>query len=128
MVNERMVTLSFDCSAHLIQLRDLASRHADEKPDLADLCLVRMSELFPKHSVIPIDRTDFRIFRRNKRGAIPVLCPPEAWMSAHSRGDSRVVSPVSNLGISEKIIGSARGAAGKRSIIQIRMIRVSILS
>ena len=77
MVNERMVALSFDCRDHLVQLKDLASRYADLKPDLADLCLVRMSELFPKHSVITVDRTDFRIFRRNKREAIPILCPPE---------------------------------------------------
>jgi predicted nucleic acid-binding protein len=77
MVNERMVALSFDCRDHLVQLKDLASRYADQKPDLADLCLVRMSELFPKHSVITIDRTDFRIFRRNKREAIPILCPPD---------------------------------------------------
>ncbi len=77
MVNEGLVTLSFDCREHLVQLTRLADRYADRKPDLADLCLVRMSELFPKHSVITIDRTDFRIYRRNKREAIPILCPPE---------------------------------------------------
>ena len=38
--------------------------------------VVRMSELFPKHSVITIDRTDFQVYRRNKREAIPLLCPP----------------------------------------------------
>jgi hypothetical protein len=36
-----------------------------------------MSELFPRHSVITIDRTDFRVYRRNKREAIPILSPPE---------------------------------------------------
>lgn len=77
MLNEGLVTLSFDCREHLAQLTRLADRYAERKPDLADLCLVRMSELFPKHSVITIDRTDFRIYRRNKREAIPILCPPE---------------------------------------------------
>ncbi len=77
MVNEGMVALAFNCREHLAQLRNLADRYADQEPDLADLCLVRMSELFPKHPVITIDRTDFRIFRRNKREAIPILCPPE---------------------------------------------------
>jgi predicted nucleic acid-binding protein len=77
MVSEGLVTLAFDCRDHLVQLTRLADRYADRKPDLADLCLVRMSELFPKHSVITIDRADFRIFRRNKREAIPILCPPE---------------------------------------------------
>jgi uncharacterized protein len=77
MVSEGLVTLAFDCRDHLIQLTRLADRYANRKPDLADLCLVRMSELFPKHSVITIDRVDFRIYRRNKREAIPMLCPPE---------------------------------------------------
>jgi uncharacterized protein len=77
MVNEGLVALAFDCRENLVQLTRLADRYADRKPDLADLCLVRMSELLPKHSVITTDRTDFRIYRRNKREAIPILCPPE---------------------------------------------------
>ena len=77
MVNDGLVALAFDCRDHLVQLSRLADRYADRKPDLADLCLVRMSELFPKHSVITIDRTDFRVYRRNKRETIPILCPPE---------------------------------------------------
>jgi len=76
MVNEGLVALAFACREHLAQLARLADRYADQKPDLADLCLVRMSELFPKHSVITIDRTDFQVYRRNKREAIPLLCPP----------------------------------------------------
>ena len=76
MVNEGLVALAFDCREHLVQLARLADRFADQKPDLADLCLVRMSELFPKHSVITIDRTDFQVYRRNKRETIPLLCPP----------------------------------------------------
>lgn len=77
MLNEGLVALAFDCREHLVQLTRLADRYADRKPDLADLCLVRMSELFPKHPVITIDRTDFRVYRRNKREMIPILCPPE---------------------------------------------------
>jgi hypothetical protein len=77
MINEGLVALAFDCREHLIQLARLADRYADQKPDLADLCLVRMSELFPKHFVITPDRTDFQVYRRNKREAIPILCPPE---------------------------------------------------
>jgi hypothetical protein len=47
-----------------------------ESPDLADLRLVRMSKLFAKHSVITTDRTDLGAYRRNKREATPILCPP----------------------------------------------------
>jgi uncharacterized protein len=77
MVNDGLICLAFDCRDHFVQLARLADRYADRKPDVADLCLVRMSELFPKHSVITIDRTDFRVYRRNKRETIPTLCPPE---------------------------------------------------
>lgn len=76
MVDEGLVALAFNCRDHLVRLAQLADRFADQKPDLADLCLVRMSELFPKHSVITVDRTDFQVYRRNKREAIPVVCPP----------------------------------------------------
>jgi predicted nucleic acid-binding protein len=76
LLNDGIITLAFDCNDHLPQLEALAERYADRKPDFADLCLIRMSELFPKHSVITIDREDFRIYRRNKRETIPLICPP----------------------------------------------------
>jgi uncharacterized protein len=76
MVAEGLVELSFDCRTQLGELAKLADRYSDQTPDLADLCLVRMSELFPQHSVITVDRTDFRIYRRNRRETIPLICPP----------------------------------------------------
>ena len=78
MVREGLITLAFDCRDHLAQLGALADRYAGRKPDLADLCLIRMSELFPRHSVVTVDRSDFRVYRRNKREAIPLVCPPDA--------------------------------------------------
>lgn len=76
MLREGLITLAFDCSEHLPQLEVLAARYADRHPDLADLCLIRLSELFPKHSVVTVDREDFRVYRRNKREVIPLICPP----------------------------------------------------
>ena len=78
LVEDGLLRVAFDCSGNLAQLRELAHRYADESPDLADLCLVRMSELYPRHSVITVDGGDFRAYRRNKREAIPLLCPPHA--------------------------------------------------
>lgn len=78
MVTERLVAVSFECSEHLPQLTALATRYADRQPDLADLCLIRMSEVYPRHSVMTVDRDDFRVYRRNKREAIPLICPPES--------------------------------------------------
>lgn len=77
LLREGLVTLAFDCRDHLPQLSALAERYADRHPDLADLCLIRMSELHPRHSVVTVDRADFRVYRRNKRETIPLVSPPE---------------------------------------------------
>lgn len=77
MIDEGLVTLAFDCASHLPQLAVLARRYADRKPDLADLCLIRMSELSPRHAVVTVDKKDFRVYRRNKREVIPLVCPED---------------------------------------------------
>jgi uncharacterized protein len=77
MVETGLIKIDFDCKEHVAQLLDLAERYSDRDPDLADLCLIRMSEVHPKHMVITVDREDFRIYRRNRREMIPLLCPPE---------------------------------------------------
>jgi hypothetical protein len=76
MVADGLVALSFDCNDHLSQLAALAKRYKDRTLDLADLCLIRMSEIYPKHSVITVDVEDFRVYRRNKREIIPLISPP----------------------------------------------------
>jgi predicted nucleic acid-binding protein len=78
LVQDDMLRLAFDCARNLEQLRDLSRRYEDRRPDLADLCLIRMSELYPRHVVITADESDFRVYRRNKREIIPTLCPPHA--------------------------------------------------
>ncbi len=77
MIGTELVKVSFDLNDHLPQVLMLANRYADREPDLADLCLIRMSELHPKHSVITVDK-DFRIYRRNKREVIPTISPPRS--------------------------------------------------
>ena len=76
LVRDEMLRLSFDINRNLQPLTELAKRYEDRKPDLADLCLIRMSELYPRYTVITVDESDFRVFRRNKREVIPILCPP----------------------------------------------------
>jgi predicted nucleic acid-binding protein len=73
-----LVKLSFNGSEHVAQLVSLARHYADRSPDLADLCLIRMSEIYPLHSVLTVDRKDFAVYRRNRRETIPTLCPPRA--------------------------------------------------
>lgn len=71
-----LVRLAFDMESHRSELAEIAERYADRQPDLADLCLIRMSELYPQHPVITIDG-DFRIYRRHRREAIAVIMPPK---------------------------------------------------
>lgn len=76
LVRDEMLRLAFDCKRNLAPLAELARRYEDRNPDLADLCLIRMSELYPHHVVITVD-SDFRIYRRNQREAIPIHLPPQ---------------------------------------------------
>jgi predicted nucleic acid-binding protein len=76
LINDGLLRLAFDGSRNLMELQDLARRYADCTPDLADLCLIRMSELNPRHSVITVDDSDFRFYRKNKRDTIPLISPP----------------------------------------------------
>lgn len=77
MLRQGAIRVAFDCTTQLEPLHDLAARYADRRPDLADLCLIRMSEMNPRLPIVTVDRADFRIYRRNKREVIPVICPPD---------------------------------------------------
>jgi len=76
MLRDNIVRVAFDCESEMEYLYALAARYADRTPDLADVCLIRMSELYPRHTVVTVDK-EFRVYRRNKREAIPLLCPPK---------------------------------------------------
>ncbi len=76
LIEDGMLRIEFEIAKHHKRLAELAERYRDRQPDLADLCLIRLSELFPQHTVITVDEEDFRIYRRNNREAIPILCPP----------------------------------------------------
>ncbi len=75
MLETGLVRLAFEIDQHRSELAALAKRYADRQPDLADLCLVRMSELNPQLPVITVDG-DFRVYRRNRREMIPLIFPP----------------------------------------------------
>jgi len=75
LLQDEMLRLAFDCNRNIAPLAELARRYRDRNPDLADLCLIRMSELYSRHVVITVD-SDFRVYRRNRREAIPIHLPP----------------------------------------------------
>ncbi len=78
LIEDEMLQVSFEIPKHQKRLAELAERYRDRQPDLADLCIIRMSELLPQHTVITVDEEDFRIYRRNNRETIPLLCPPKS--------------------------------------------------
>ena len=48
-----------------------------KRMDLADACVVRMSELTKRCVVLTVDRSDFSFYRRNGRAVIPLIAPDE---------------------------------------------------
>jgi len=75
-VREQLVRPAFELLAHLPRLAELAVRYKDRRPDLADLCLIRLSELHPAYPVITTDVKDFRVYRRGRREIITLIHPP----------------------------------------------------
>lgn len=68
------VTCALNLSDEIVPVCDLLRKYADVPMSLADACLVRMSELFPKHRVMSLD-SDFQVYRRNRLQVIPLLSP-----------------------------------------------------
>jgi len=75
MVKEGLIRPALNVNDELPHLLDLAHRYRDREPDLADLCVIRLSEMYPAYTVITVDAKDFRIYRRNKRERIPIISP-----------------------------------------------------
>ena len=59
-----LVRMSFNMAEHISQIAALAEKYADQAPDQANLCFIRMSELHPRHRVITTDVTDFSVYRQ----------------------------------------------------------------
>jgi len=78
LVQDGLLSAEFKAAEHLERLLELSIRFAGRTPDLADLCIIRLSELHPHHQVITVDVRDFRIYRRNKKDGIPLIHPPGA--------------------------------------------------
>ena len=76
LAQEGLIRIAFDLHKNLGEVAALAERYRDRTPDLADLCLIRMSELYDNLPVLTVDESDFRVYRRNRRDVIPIVCPP----------------------------------------------------
>ncbi|PAW63590.1 MAG: hypothetical protein B9S38_17270 [Verrucomicrobiia bacterium Tous-C4TDCM] len=72
-----IVDPDFSLAGEASHLAALAAKYADRPMDLADACVVRMSELHSKCRVWTVDRSDFATYRRMGRRPIPCEFPPE---------------------------------------------------
>jgi uncharacterized protein len=66
--------VSFRLSQHKQAVVTLMETYADLPMSLADACLVRMTEVLPDPVVLTTD-SDFRVYRRNGRQAVPCVLP-----------------------------------------------------
>ena len=76
MIQAGEIVLAFDLAAHAASVLALLRKYADRDMDLADACIVRMTELIRDCRVITVDRRDFAVYRRNGRDLIPLIAPP----------------------------------------------------
>jgi predicted nucleic acid-binding protein len=76
MIKAGEIVLAFALAEQADSVLALLQKYRDREMDLADACLVRMSELNRDSRVITVDRKDFSVYRRNGRDVIPLLAPP----------------------------------------------------
>jgi predicted nucleic acid-binding protein len=68
------VRVGFQMAEHWEDLEKLMAKYADQKMDLADACLVKLSELHQDCRVVTCD-SDFLVYRRKERLQIPLIFP-----------------------------------------------------
>lgn len=71
LVDDGIVEIDFKLSEEVRAINTLMKKYESVPMSLADACLVRMSEMYDA-PVFTFD-TDFRIYRRNRRGVIPLI-------------------------------------------------------
>jgi len=74
LVSRGVLALDFRLAPNFEAVRKLMAKYANVPMSLADACLVRMTELDPRASLVTMD-SDFRIYRRNGRQAISIVMP-----------------------------------------------------
>ena len=68
------IAIDFDLAEDSAAVRRLMKKYRDRPMSLADACLVRMAEVRPDHAICTLD-ADFRVYRRDGGGEIPLVIP-----------------------------------------------------
>jgi predicted nucleic acid-binding protein len=74
MVSSGFLRIGLEIEDQADGIGSLLARYG-KRMDLADACVVRMSELSLQCRVFTLDRRDFSVYRRNGRNVIPLLAP-----------------------------------------------------
>ena len=77
MIQAGEIVLAFSLADQAASVLALLRKYADRRMDLADACIVRMTELARECRVVTLDRQDFTVYRRNGRDLIPLVAPPD---------------------------------------------------
>lgn len=78
LVSRGVVRPVFRLEEQAAAVKTLLTRYREVPMDLADACLVRMTEVYPEPLLITVD-TEFRdIYRRHGRKAVPTIMPESA--------------------------------------------------
>ena len=76
MIHAHEILLQFALSEQTAAVLALLKKYRDREMDLADACIVRMTELMRDSQVVTLDRADFTVYRRNGRELIRMIAPP----------------------------------------------------
>ena len=71
----KVLAAPFRMEDHAGPVAHLLEKYEDQEMQLADACLVRMSELHRDCRVFTLDTQDFQVYRRFERQVIPLIAP-----------------------------------------------------
>lgn len=74
LISREIILVRFDLESNLHRVLSLMKKYSDTPMDFVDACLVAMTETKKDCKLITID-SDFRIYRRFERQAIPLIAP-----------------------------------------------------
>ena len=76
LLERKILSTSFSLAEHIGPVFALLKKYGNMPMSLADACLVRMTELHENSSILTLD-TDFKVYRKHKHRAIPLLIPAD---------------------------------------------------
>jgi hypothetical protein len=74
LIERKIITIQFELEPNLDRVLSLMKKYADTPMDFVDACLVTMTETKRDCRLLTLD-SDFRVYRRFERHAIPLISP-----------------------------------------------------